>query len=178
MGHQGHFGIQHAHNRIDLTDLQRFLPGHIRKDRRQPFGQHAFSGARRANEQHIMAACRRDFQGALYILLPQHILEVRLLQGISLRKPQRLLLQNSFSIQPLSQFLYIMDRIHRRTSGKGRFRGIFRRNEQRLDPLPLSGKRHGQHTANRPQLPVQRHLTEKSRGHSGSADTAGSRQNT
>ena len=76
-GHQRFFCGQHTHNGINLADLQRLLPAHFRQDRRKPLAEHAFTGAGRANQQHIVAAGSRHLHGPLYILLAQHILKIK-----------------------------------------------------------------------------------------------------
>ena len=60
---------QQADDAVNLGRLQRLVQGQRRQNRRQPFGQHGFAGARRADEQHVVPAGRGDFQGALHVFL-------------------------------------------------------------------------------------------------------------
>ena len=91
-GDKGLLRRQTAHDGVDFTHFQGFLPGHIRQNGRQALTEHAFAGTRRADQQHIVAARRCNLQRPLHILLPQHILEIQ--NGIlrSCRFPQGLLL--------------------------------------------------------------------------------------
>ena len=54
-GYQRLFRRQHAHDGINLTDFQTFLPGHIRQDGGEPLGKHTFTGAGRAGHEYIMS---------------------------------------------------------------------------------------------------------------------------
>ncbi len=90
-GHERLLCRQHSHNGINLTDLQGFLPGHVRKNGGQAFRKHTLSGAGRADEQHIMAPCRRNLQGTFHILLAQYVFKIQLGGSRSFRHPQGLL---------------------------------------------------------------------------------------
>lgn len=71
-----HPARQRAGHGMELGGLEGFLPGHVGKDGGQTFGKHAFAGAGRADEQDIVGACRRDFQGPSGGRLPHHIGEI------------------------------------------------------------------------------------------------------
>ena len=67
---QGLARLEQADDAVDFGRLQRLLQSQRRQDRGQPFGQHGFPGARRADEQHVVPARRRDFQRPLDRFLP------------------------------------------------------------------------------------------------------------
>ena len=57
---EGSAGGQYPRDGMNFGGLDRFWEGHIRQDGREPLGQHAFSGTRWADQQHIVHACGRD----------------------------------------------------------------------------------------------------------------------
>ena len=63
--HQRLARLEQADDAVNLGRLQRLLQRQRRQNGRQPFGQHGFAGARRADEQHVVAAGGGDFQRAL-----------------------------------------------------------------------------------------------------------------
>ena len=178
LGHKGIPGRQHSHDGIHLTDLQRFLPRHIRENGGQTLAEHTFAGTRRAYEQHIVAARRRDLQRPLYVFLPQHVLEIRHDGVLTGGHPQRFFFQRRLPVQSCRQLRHRMDGIHRRPPGKRRLRGVLRRDKQRLNPLPLGGKRHGQHAGNGTDGAVQTQLPKESAGGFRPTDASAGRENT
>ena len=72
-------GCEQADDAVDLGRLQRLLQRQRRQDRGQPFRQHGFAGARRADQQDIVAARRGDFQRALHRFLAFDFGEINLL---------------------------------------------------------------------------------------------------
>ena len=159
LGDQGHFRCQKTHNRINLTDLQGLLPGHIRQNGRQPLTKHTLTGTGRADQQHIVAACGGNLQGPLHILLAQHILKVSDGIGSPLRNPERLLFELDLSVKSRCQLLHIPDAVNRRAPGKGSFRRVFHRDKQSLNAFPLRCQGHRQDTGNRPKLSVKTHFS-------------------
>ena len=178
LGHKGIARRQHPHNRINLTDLQRLLPGHIRENGGQTLAEHTFAGTRRAYEQHIVTARRRDLQRPLYVFLPQHVLEIRHDGVLPGGHPQRFFFQRRLPVQSCRQLRHRMDGIHRRPPGKRRLRGVLRRDKQRLNPLPFGGKRHGQHAGNGTDGAVQTQLPKESAGGFRPPDASAGRENT
>ena len=174
---QGIFGRKHSHYGINLTDLQGFLPGHIRQNRRKPFGKHTLSRTRRADQQHIVAACRRNLQRPLYVLLTQHIPKVRFRLPGLLRHPQGLRLQLRQSVQALCQLCHGVNRDYLRSPGQGGLRRVFRRNIELTNPRLFGGQGHRQHTGYAPDHSVQADLPQKGAVLSGRPHLPGSRQN-
>ena len=70
-------GRQKPGRRVDLGGLHRLLKAHLRQDGGQTLGQHALAGAGRPDQQHVVAARRRDLQGALGVFLPLHLAEIQ-----------------------------------------------------------------------------------------------------
>ena len=68
---------QKACGGMDFGGFHRLLEAHGRQDGGQALGQHAFSRAGRADEQHIMSACGGDLQGALGVFLSLYLAEIR-----------------------------------------------------------------------------------------------------
>ena len=172
-GDQRLLGRQLAHDGIDPADLQGFLPGHVRQDRGQALGKHALAGARRADEQHIVAACGGHLQGTLDILLSQHILEVQQVFRLGRRLPQGIWRQHTLAIEGLRQLPHIADAVDHGTSGESRLGGIFIRNKQGLHALVSGRQGHGQDAGYRPQLAVQTQLTDECAVRTGTAHAAG-----
>lgn len=131
----------------------------------------------RADEQHIVAACRRNLQSPFHILLPQHVPEIQFRNTGLFRHPRRLLGQGYLSIQPRCQLAHSLHRNDGGASGKGGLRRVFRRDEEGLYPLPLGGQRHGQHAGYGTNLPVQAHLAQKGTVRPGTADAAAGGKN-
>ena len=167
---------QKTHNRIDLTDLQGFLPGHIRQDRWQPLRQHAFTGTGRTDQQYIMTAGRCHFQSPLHIFLPKNILEIQCDTIFCNRLPEWLFCQNGLSVQTGSKFRNRADWDNLGASGKGGLRRIFRRNHQTFYTLFFCSQCHGQNTGNRPDTAIQSHFTKKGGCGFRAPHTAGSGQ--
>ena len=158
---QGLLRGEQAHNGVDLTDLQCFLPGHIRQDRRQALAEHTFSGAGRADEQHIVTACGSNLQCPLYVLLPKNVLKVQLRRRTPLRHPWGLLCKLPLPVQSIGKLTDSGHGDNGRATGQGSFRRVFRRDKQRFDPRPLCSQRHGQHAGHGTNLPVQTDLPQK-----------------
>ena len=171
--HQGLLGRQHTHHRIDLADLQGFLPGHIRQDTGQTLREHTLAGAGRPNEQHIMAAGGRHLQGTLHILLAHHILEVRNMEFLGCRHPDRLLRQLDFAVEGGDQLRHGVDAVDRRPTGQGCFCRILRGHKECLDAGLLRSQGHRQHTADRANGTLQAHLTDEGTGGARPAHRAG-----
>ena len=68
--------IEKTSYRVDGNHLQRFVFCEVGKNRRSAARQHRFAGARRPNEQDVVAACCRNFQGAFCRLLADHFREI------------------------------------------------------------------------------------------------------
>ena len=77
LDHEGQILRQEAAHRVDVGGLECLVPGHGREDARQALRQHALAGARRADQQHIVASCRGDLQRASRLPLPDDFGEVR-----------------------------------------------------------------------------------------------------
>jgi hypothetical protein len=65
-----------AGDRGDHADVEHLLGVHRRQDRRQAARQHRLAGARRADEQQVMAAGRGHFERPLGRLLALDVAEV------------------------------------------------------------------------------------------------------
>ena len=63
--HERLAGFEQADDAVNLRRLQRFVQRERRQDGGKPFREHGFARARRADQQHIMAARRGDLQRAL-----------------------------------------------------------------------------------------------------------------
>ena len=79
-------GCEQADDAVNLRGLERFLERERRKDGGQPFGEHRFAGAGRADEQHVVTTGRGDFQRALDGLLAFDIGEVHLVVVVADRR--------------------------------------------------------------------------------------------
>src|SRR5687768_16947931 len=62
-----------ARDGMYLGDLKSLVKLERRQDRRQPFGKHRLSRARRSDKKYVMSARRRDFQGTFRGLLSANL---------------------------------------------------------------------------------------------------------
>ena len=69
--------LQRARHRLDHGDVEQLARRERRQDRRQTGREHGFARARRTVHQQVVAAGRRDLEGALGTLLPPDVGEVR-----------------------------------------------------------------------------------------------------
>ena len=67
--HERLSGFQQADDAVDFRRFQRLVQSQRRQNRREPFCQHGFARARRADEQNIVSAGSGDFQRALHVFL-------------------------------------------------------------------------------------------------------------
>src|ERR1700678_4437046 len=63
-GDEGLAGFEQAHDAVDFGCLKRFFEGQRRQNGGEAFGEHGFTGARRTDEEDVVAAGGGDFQGA------------------------------------------------------------------------------------------------------------------
>ena len=153
--------VGESRHRVDLGRLDHLVPAHVRKNRRQPFGQHALSRSRRADHQDVVSSCRCDLQRPSDILLPFHIREVRQSRLIRLGHG-RVSGQNLFfAPKMLQKLLQITDRDHGNILREGRFRRVLFRDEKGSDPRPFGSHRHRQGPGNRAQFSLQREFPDK-----------------
>ena len=69
-------GIQQTADGIEFRRLQRLIKSHIRQNRGQALGQHAFAGSGRTDQQDVMAAGRSCFQRFFRHKLARHVRKV------------------------------------------------------------------------------------------------------
>ena len=161
--HQRRVAGQEPQHRVYLGDFQRFLPGHIRQNRRQPPGQHALAGARGPHQQHVVPAGCGNFQRPLAIVLPLYVGVVQRFTRGGFRLPGRFRRYGRFAVQVGGQPGHIPDRIYRQPVGQRRLRRILRRHIQFPNPRFTRGQRHGQDPGNRAQPPFQAQFPQKRR---------------
>ena len=152
---------QKAHHRVDLCDLQRLFPRHIRQDGRDTLGEHALARTRRADQQDVMSARCSDLQRALRVLLPLHIRKVRQKLPFRLRFPARGRFHRLLAREMRRQLPHRLHAVDRQSVGQRGLRRIFRRDVQLLHAKLPRRQRHRQHAAHRPQLAFQTQLTEE-----------------
>ena len=80
---------QFTGDRLDHRDIEQFARIERRQDRGQPRREHRFAGAGRADHQQIVAAGRRDFEGAARDLLAADLAQVGQAGGIGAASRQR-----------------------------------------------------------------------------------------
>ena len=146
---------------VDLRGLQHFLQGHGGKDGGQTGGQHALARPRRAGKQHIVAAGHRHFQGALHVLLPLHVGEVRRGDGQGTEGRGFRPGEGRFPPQVGKQQADVLGSVDLQPLGKGGLAGIAGRDKELSDALPSGGKGHAEGAGHGPQVPVQAQLSEK-----------------
>ena len=143
-------------HRIDSGCFQRFLIAQRRQNPRQAFGQHTFSGARRAHHQQVVSTGSGDLHGAAGLGLTPHVTEIRskplagFIVSVTLGGAQRLLApQMAHNVQRTAGRI---DRQSLRHRGLG---GVLCGDEQLGDPGPDRSQRHGQGAVNRTERSVQ-----------------------
>ena len=154
---------QKAHDGMDLRDLQRLLPGHIRQDRRQALAQHTFAGTWRPHQQHIVRACGGNLQGALDVFLALDIGKVRKVLRCLLRCPLRLRFNKHLALQMGHQLRHIFHGNNGNALGQCRLPRVFLRDIEGLKAVFLRRNGHGQHAVDAPELSLQAQFAEKGR---------------
>ena len=79
LGHQSGMGAEQSTDGINFCDIQRLFQSQRRQDRRNAAGQHRLTGTGRADHHDVMAARRRDFQGAFDMFLALDLAKVQLI---------------------------------------------------------------------------------------------------
>ena len=118
---------------MDFRRLQRFIQRQRRQNRGEPFRQHGFSRAGRADEQDIVAAGRRDLQRTLHGFLAFHLGEIAIVFVLVFKKFCEVHLHRRdfyFAFQKLRGLAEILHRDDLQAFDDRRFRRIFRRHEQ------------------------------------------------
>ena len=69
--------------RVDARDFERVVAVERRQDRRQPAGEHRLADARRADQQQVVTAGRRDRERATRVGEAAHVGEVEGLVGVA-----------------------------------------------------------------------------------------------
>src|SRR5262245_6075355 len=72
-GQQGLSGRKLGRHAVDSSCFDRLVRFHEREDRRHALRQHSLPGPRRPNHQYVVAACRRNLECTLGLLLSLHI---------------------------------------------------------------------------------------------------------
>ena len=144
-----------------LGGLQRLFKCHLRQNGGQALGQHALAGARRADEQHVVAAAGSDLQCALGLGLPLYIGKIQRLWrgGVPILGHGRRELQHAPQIG--KQLGDIPNAIHLQPLNNRALPGVFRRDKQPLKPSLPGLVGHGQHAPNGPQLPREGKLPQE-----------------
>ena len=139
-----------AGDRIDRRRLQLFRRQHLGQNGGQALCEHAFAGARCADQQHVVAAARGDFERALCLCLSAHVGEVRrrLARGAAGFSGHSRLDRLS-PAQVLEQAEYIRDGVDGKPLHHRAFPGVFSGDEHVLEAEPLGLHRHGEYAAHR-----------------------------
>ena len=159
--YEGVVRIHQAEDGMDLRDLQRFVGGHLRQDRGQALGQHAFPGARRSDHQDIVPACGGDLQRALGVFLAHDLLEVRDLAAEVGALPPGLGHDGRTAAQMGDELGHAVDRDHGQTLGQGGLLGVLNGNVEGPDPRPDRSDRHRQNAGDGSELPLQAELAQE-----------------
>ena len=98
-----------------------------------------------------MSTCRGDLQCPLYMLLSQHVLQVRQAGFLRLRYPDRGGGERGLVFQMGYQCAHVRDAVDGQALRQRCFGSVVRRDVQRPDTCLPGGQRHGQYTADAPQ---------------------------
>ena len=161
LGQQGMVLRRQAHDGVDLRGLQRLPPGHGRQNGRQTPGQHALTGAGRADHGGVVPPGGGDLQHPLHLLLAPHFGEIRHGQVLPLLAPGGRGGDLLPAGEMLGQLLHVLHRVDGEAFGQGRLRGAVRGDEEPLDPRRLSRQGHGQHPDHGAQGPGEGQLPHK-----------------
>ena len=150
---------------IDLRGLHGLVPAQRRQDAGQTLGQHGFAGAGCADQQYIVAACRRDDHGPAGEGLPHDVREiggaVPTVSGVEGEGNRRNDGRDSAQcVHHLPRGAGRVD-LHGSAARLGGFSGVFGGDVEGFDAVCRRGQRHGQHTGHWPQGPIQRQFAEE-----------------
>ena len=175
---QRHPAGQKTRRRMDLGGLHRLLKAHLRQNRGQALGQHAFAGAGRPDQQHIVPARRSNLQGPLGILLPLHLAKIRhrRLGQLPVRHRSRRR-QRVSSAQRLHQLPRGAHGVDLYPLHHTALRGVIIGDVYTGITLPRRLRDHRKHTVDGAQPPIQRDLPHKGAARQRQVHPAASRQN-
>ena len=148
-------GIRQTCDRPDLCGFQRLLPGHVRQNRGQAAGQHAFASAGAADKQQVVTSCGGYFQSAAAVFLTHHIPQIRCLSDIVSVLPGDGGRETLLSFQMAHQGLGCFCAVYGQSFSQSGFGGIFGGHIKCFYPGTLGGHSHRQHTAHRAQRASQ-----------------------
>ena len=153
---------QQARDRVDLGGLHALRKGHVGQNRGDALCEHAFAGARRADQKHVVAAARRNLQRALRLRLPLHIGKIRQ-RGLCLRVGA-VGLGGFYRLMP-AQVLEQSENVRHRVDGQSlddrALPRVFRRDKHVLKAEAAGLDRHRQHAAHGAQRAGKRELADK-----------------
>ena len=148
---------------MDFGSFQGFLQRERRQDGRQPLGQHGFARAGRADHDGVVAARRRDFQGAFDVLLALDVREIGLVVvdgvGKNVAGVHYQRLDVALALEEFRRFQHGFHANHVEVVHDGGFGGVLGGQHDALHALPAGFDGNGQHPLDGPQLAVERQLT-------------------
>jgi hypothetical protein len=141
---------------VNLGRFERFFQNQRRQNRSEPFGQHRFSRAGRANQEHVVATSRGDFQSPLDRFLSFHFGKIKF---VIVR-----LLENFVDInfgwgdfylpfEKIGRLTKIADWNDLQPGDDCRFGGVVGRNEHARFSLGSGAQGDGQNSFHRPDSP-------------------------
>src|SRR6185369_8915135 len=145
-------GSEQPDDAVNLGRLQRFLQRKRRQNGGEPFGQHRFSGARRADQQHVVAAGGRDFQRALHRFLAFDFREIQFVVQLVREEVGNVYFRRRnfhFAFQKARRLAQILDGNHGQARDDRRLRRIVGRYQHAELSLGPRAQRDGEHAFDR-----------------------------
>ncbi len=145
---------------MNFGGFQRFLQRQRRQNGWQSLGQHGFTCAGRADHDGVVAARRRDFQGAFDVFLPLHVREIGLVVvdgvGKNIAGVYYQRLDVALTLDELHGLLHGFDADDVEVVDDGGFGGVLGGKDEALHALLAGFDGDGQHTLDGPQIAVER----------------------
>ena len=148
---------------MNFRSLQRLGQRERRQNRRQPFRQHGFAGAGRADEKDVVAARRRDFQRAFHVLLAFDFGEIVFLAGFVREKFFQIHLRRrdaDFAFEKLRGLAEILHRNDIQAGHHGGLGGVFGGNQNPNFPVRLRLERNRQNAFATPHAAGEREFAD------------------
>ena len=159
---------QPSRHTVDPGDFEGLLRRERRHDPGKASCQHTLSGPGRPDHEHVVKACRRDLQHFFGLALPVDISEIRVvLFAVPREQVSRVHLHGRQKEVPLLRIpAEVIDQLRQRAHAdhadpvhERALREISARDQTGGDPPLLGLDNHGQDPLDRPDLPVEPHLS-------------------
>jgi hypothetical protein len=147
--HQRLPGREQADDAVNLGGFERLVQGQRWQNRGEPFGEHGFSGAGRADQQRVVSARRRDFERAFDVLLAFDFGEVNVFIVVLVEKFYEVNLRRrdfNFAFEKGGGFAQILNRNDLQAGNDRCLSRVFRRHEHAGVAVGPGSQRNREHS--------------------------------